>query len=371
MRLLFFNEGNLGSYILGQAQLERSLRRHAGGADGIEVRFANLTPQGRLAHALATRPVPGTARLGVELGGGRWYAVQALRARAALERELRGGRPDVVHVHSHSVALGMVGLMRRVPTALSVDATTGDWSAMPAWRRTDRVAVLEQRASRAVEARALGHAALVLAWTRWTRRGVERLAPHARVVEHHPGLDLTAYSPGAREPRALPRVLFVGGRFEDKGGEDLLAALGDDLGRTVEVDAVTPADVAPRPGLRVHRLGPNDPELLELRRQADLFCLPSKADAIPWALLEAMACGTPVVGSDVGGIPDLVGDAGGVVVGAGDRTALRAALLSLLGDEPRRAALGASARARCEEHFDAAVRGPELVRLLAGLGAPA
>ena len=162
-------------------------------------------------------------------------------------------------------------------------------------------------------------------------------------------------------------MLFVGGRWEDKGGDDLVAALGDDLGRSVELDAVTPADVAPRPGLRVHRLGPGDPELMDLRQQADLLALPSGADAAPWAVLEAMACGTPVLGSDVGGIPDMVGDEAGVLVPSGDRRALRAAALGLLADPARRAALGAGARARAERRYDARRQTRELVDLLTAL----
>jgi len=66
-----------------------------------------------------------------------------------------------------------------------------------------------------------------------------------------------------RRERARARVLFVGGRFAQKGGEDLLHALDGLLGEQVELDLVTPAEVAPRPGLRVHRLESADPELLE------------------------------------------------------------------------------------------------------------
>lgn len=266
------------------------------------------------------------------------------------------------------MALG--GLLIRLPVALSVDATMTDCSAISAWRRTDQVAVLKRGPSRTAEARASTRAALVLAWTAWAKRGVERVAPVSRVVEHHPGVDPEAYAPSTRRPRDLLRILFVGGRFADKGGDDLLAALGDDLGRTVEVDVVTPADVAARPGLRVHRLGPADPELRDLRQQADVFCLPSKADAAPWVVLEAMACGVPVVGTNVAGIPDLVGNgACGLLVGAGDPRSLREALLALLEDPARRAALGAAARQRCEERYDASIGGP-LVGILAALRGP-
>jgi glycosyltransferase involved in cell wall biosynthesis len=368
VRLLFFNEGNLGTHVLGQAQVEATLRRFTADVPDLETRFASLAPQGRWARAAASWSTPRWAHSGLDLRSARWHAVQALRARRALGEEIGAWRPDVVHVHPHSVALGLGALRRRVPIAVSVDATVGDWAAMPVWRRTGAVATAELAPSRAAERRTFAQAALVLAWTAWVRDAVLAVTPGAKVAVHHPGLDLASFRPAPRRPRALPRILFVGGRFADKGGEDLLAALGDDLGRTVEVDAVTPADVAPRAGLRVHRLGPGDPELMDLRQQADLLALPSGADAVPWAILEAMACGVPVVGSTVGAIGDLVGgDEAGVLVPFGDRRALGAAVRGLLDDEPRRAALGAAARARCEARFDAAVQTPALVGLLAGL----
>jgi len=106
--------------------------------------------------------------------------------------------------------------------------------------------------------------------------------------------------------------------------------------------------------VRIHRLGPSDPQLLDLQQQADVFCLPSYGDAAPWAVLEAMACGTPVVSTYVGGIPDML-DQGraGVLIPYGDRQALGEALRSLLEDAPRRTSLAAAATTRCSERYDA------------------
>lgn len=369
MRILFFNEGNLGAHILGQAQLERTLRAHATSVDAV---FATLPPQGRLAHAAIQHRLPAVGRAGINLRTLRWHLVQPLRARRAIAAAVAREHPDVLHVHSHSVALGLGRLMGCLPVALSLDTTIGDWTTMPAWAPSGRAAAAELTVAGALERRALQRAALVLAWTDWARRRALAAAPDARVVEHHPGLDLEYFAPAPRRASERPRVLFIGGRFEGKGGPDLLAALEPELGRTVDVDLVTPADVAPRPGVRVHRLGPDDPELLELRRQAALLCLPSYGDAAPWAVLEAMACGTPVVASDIGGVADLLGHGeAGVLVPVGDRAALREALMALLGDEPRRTALGTAARERCERRYDARRQTAALLDLLGGLMPPA
>jgi glycosyltransferase involved in cell wall biosynthesis len=359
MRVLFFNEGNLGAHIMGQGQLQAALdvglaAASLAGAADIEARFVGLSPMGRLTQAAATRPVAPLTRMGLDLRPLRWYVVQSLRARGALRAEERRWPAQVAHVHSHSIALAMGATMRALPVALSLDTTMQDWLTMPAWRRTERGWQATIAPALALERRALMRAALVLAWTAWARRAAQRTAPGARIVEHHPGIDLDRYRPVARSERALPRILFVGGRFVEKGGEDLLQALGEELGRSVELDIVTPADVPPRAGVRVHRLEPSDPRLLALQQQADLFCLPTHGDAAPWVVLEAMACATPVVSTRIGGIPDMLEDGrAGLLVEHGDRRALREALLALLADSERRGELAAAARARCEEHYDA------------------
>lgn len=371
MRVLFFNEGNLGSHIMGQGQLVQALQTGLPLVENVEARFAGLEPMGRFASGAASRRLGRLAGSGLDFATLRWHLVQSLRTRRALERTLAGWPADVLHIHSHSVTMALGAKLRRLPLALSVDATVHEWSSMPAWHSTHQRAELALAPSGALERRTLERAGLTLAWTAWTRGAVERAAPRAHVIEHHPGLDLERYRPAPRELRMCPRVLFVGGRFAEKGGEDLLEVLGDDLGERVDLDLVTPAKVEPRRGLRVHRLGPSDPQLLALQQQADLFCLPTYGDAVPWAVLEAMACGTPVLATRIGGIPDLLdGGRAGALVPHGDRRALREALDGLLAEPQARELLAARARERCEQRYDARKQVPQLIeqlRQLAGV----
>ncbi len=65
-----------------------------------------------------------------------------------------------------------------------------------------------------------------------------------------------------------------------------------------------------------------------------------------------MACGVPVVASEVGGVPKVVGDTG-ILRPVGDVEGMAQAVWGLLADEDRRRALGAAARARAAEHFSA------------------
>ncbi len=84
----------------------------------------------------------------------------------------------------------------------------------------------------------------------------------------------------------------------------------------------------------------------------DISVTPSLEDNSPNTILEAMACGLPVVAFGVGGIPELVRDERtGLVARSGDREALSHAILRLLSDATLRNTLGAKARRLAEEQF--------------------
>jgi N-acetyl-alpha-D-glucosaminyl L-malate synthase BshA len=102
---------------------------------------------------------------------------------------------------------------------------------------------------------------------------------------------------------------------------------------------------------RVRFLGRQD-DLVPLLQHCDVFLLPSETESFGVAALEAMACGVPVVASDVGGLPDLVdGDEGGHLVPCGDVDGMARAVLSLLAPGERREQAGHHARARAVTHF--------------------
>jgi glycosyltransferase involved in cell wall biosynthesis len=93
-------------------------------------------------------------------------------------------------------------------------------------------------------------------------------------------------------------------------------------------------------------------EAARVSLDADLICLPSRAEAMPYSVLEAMACGRPVVASAVDGVSELVADGvTGTLVPAEDAAALAAALDALALDPQLRAQLGEAARQRQRTQF--------------------
>lgn len=82
-------------------------------------------------------------------------------------------------------------------------------------------------------------------------------------------------------------------------------------------------------------------------------------EVLPFAVLEALAAGLPIVAGRTGGIAEMIEDGSeGVFWPLDDADAAARALIELLDDEPRRAALGRAAKARFDDRFDAAVVGP-------------
>jgi glycosyltransferase involved in cell wall biosynthesis len=78
--------------------------------------------------------------------------------------------------------------------------------------------------------------------------------------------------------------------------------------------------------------------------------MPSVSEAFPYAVIEAMLCGSALVATDTGGVSEAVGDTG-VVVPPRDPRRLADSLIEMLLDPERRARLGALARERALRHF--------------------
>jgi glycosyltransferase involved in cell wall biosynthesis len=199
---------------------------------------------------------------------------------------------------------------------------------------------------------------LIVATSRWAKAGMVETygVPEDKVIIVPFGADVTFWRP-PDDPEVRKatgrRVLFVGGDFRRKGGELLLDWFRRRPQDGVELHIVTREPVAPTPGVVVHDdIGPYSPKLLRLYHEADVFVLPSLAEAFGIATVEAMGCGLPVVVSGAGGTADIV-DPGvnGLITKTGDACDLGSALELLLDDADRRASMGREGRRIAEDRF--------------------
>jgi glycosyltransferase involved in cell wall biosynthesis len=198
-------------------------------------------------------------------------------------------------------------------------------------------------------------------------------ASKARVIR--PAVDPDVFRPrwpkGEQAPDAL-RVLMVGGLRWEKGHEYALEAVRRvvDRGVRVELEVVgtqpeaaimasgerarimhTVADL----GLEAHVTlrGGEPPERVSRRLAgADVLLHASLAEGIPNVVLEAMACGIPIVVTDVGGVSEAVTEGvEGFIVSPRDPDGLAEALLRLAGGSALRKRMGAAGRRRIETDF--------------------
>jgi glycosyltransferase involved in cell wall biosynthesis len=182
---------------------------------------------------------------------------------------------------------------------------------------------------------------------------------------HPPGAPLDRFRARPRPASDRVRILFVGGDFARKGGPELLRAFAALPGHC-ELDVVTSAEVPGADRVRVHHgLGPDDPALVRLYEDADVFALPTRADTWGLAVAEAMAAGLPVVTTAVGALPELVTDGvQGLVVPPGEVAELAGALLRLVDDAGLRARLGAAGRKRAVDALDGRANMARIVDLV-------
>lgn len=176
------------------------------------------------------------------------------------------------------------------------------------------------------------------------------------------GLPAPRFASFAKQDNAFRNratVLFVGRLEKRKGAHHLLNVIphllgtnpdldfqivGNDSilvdGRTLK-DAFHAANPDLKSSARVKFYGQVDNETLEqLYADCDLFVAPSTYESFGLIYLEAMRYGKPCIGTNVGGIPEVLGDGTGIMVPPGDEPALRKAISTLADDQALREKLG-------------------------------
>ncbi|TVP59663.1 MAG: glycosyltransferase [Halomonadaceae bacterium] len=214
---------------------------------------------------------------------------------------------------------------------------------------------VQQQRFQASEQRALGAARRVLVTSGHTGQILtdQFAVPSERVVVARPGTDPAPFAPCAGSPL---RLLTVASLTRRKAHDVLIDALGSLADLPWQARFVGSRDLDPawseqlqqqvnrlQLQQRIELVGAVDEAGGEFHN-ADLFVLPSRYEGYGMVFAEALAAGLPVIAARAGAVPDLVPASAGLLVPAGDRAALAAALHRLLTREDLRRQLQAGAR---------------------------
>ena len=277
-------------------------------------------------------------------------------------------RPDVVHAHFWMSGLASIQAAARfgvpvVQTFHALGVVKRRWQADQDTSPASRIDVEREVACRADR---------VIATCSDEAAELRALGVAANRVDVVPcGVDVSLFRPAAGESRSVrstARLLIVSRLVPRKGVEEAIRALAlipaaelvvvggpgvDQLDTDPEVkrlrQVVAECGIADRVSLTGHL--PHE-ELPAIIRTSDLLL------AVPWyepfgiTVLEAMACGVPVIGSAVGGLLDtVVPGVTGLLVTRRDPGSIAAAIRLLLNDAPRRAAMGRAGAHRVRELY--------------------
>ena len=171
----------------------------------------------------------------------------------------------------------------------------------------------------------------------------------SRIYEVNLGIDPGYFRPSPKPGDGRFRVLFTGTITYRKGIEQLLRVFRQLLLPDAELLLVGPvgdagALLAQCTGAIRHVPFLHHDELITYYQQADVFVFPSYLDSWGQVVLEAMACGTPVVISDNTGAKDAVAKGGGFIIPTGDAAALRGKIKYLYDHRDEAEQMGYEAR---------------------------
>jgi glycosyltransferase involved in cell wall biosynthesis len=277
----------------------------------------------------------------------------ALRLRSIL----RAGNFDVVHFHTsraHAMAPIVRGAARVAVVTRRMDyAPNRMFAPMLYNRAVDAVAAISNAVAQALAGAGVNRAAISVIPSGFDMEFFRPPTPNERTAARAKYL--------GSEDRFF--VAAIGALHERKGHRHLLEAIALTAKRaTTPMRCVIAGEGAMRPALEalVRDLEIGDAVALagqvadvrELIWAADVVAMPSLAEGLGVAVLEAMACGVAVVASAVGGLCESVADgATGIMVPVADPEAIADALVRLANEPGLRAAMGAAARKRAVELF--------------------
>jgi len=176
------------------------------------------------------------------------------------------------------------------------------------------------------------------------------------------GVDNRRYQVSDNRDWEFPQMLFVGRLVYQKGLDILIRALGELKNYSWHLKLVGDGPHRPELESLARDMGITEKitfmgwmekaDLIHEYNIANLFVLPSRHEGMPNVILEAMACGLPVIATSIAGNEELVLDGEtGILVPSEDPLALSDTLTTLLPDFPLRRKMGMASRERVEESY--------------------
>jgi L-malate glycosyltransferase len=277
-----------------------------------------------------------------------------------LSRAIKQLQPDVVHAHDpHGVAMAALALSMSTQLAKP---------PLVAARRVDfhlKNNALSRWKYRQVDC-------FICASDAVRRMLVADGVPAARAVTVHEGIDLghvDAAPPVDLHselwlPHNSPIVGNVAALVPHKGQRHLIEAAAIVIKKVPDARFVIAGEGELRPALerqiKEHHLEKHvflagfRPDVLSVHKAFDIFVMSSVTEGLGTSLLDAMACGKPIVATTAGGMPEVVADGRtGLLVPPRDHTTMAEALIKLLTDPALRAEMGAAGLARVRTRFSA------------------
>jgi glycosyltransferase involved in cell wall biosynthesis len=338
-----------------------------------QIRYDSLWSQeGRsLPTRLITRlaslriPVLSAKERDLDFGRARIEWSYGRMSRILATRTLRQAAYDVLYFHTQVNALSATSLMREIPTVVSIDMTSCQVA------QGMRFPIAAQPLI-AAERRVFAAAAHIVAFSDWARHSVIEdygIAPE-KVTTISPGVRFWQIAPVEIEARPMRRILFIGSDFTRKGGWDLLDVFQKNFSDKAELHLVT-SQALENPGENVfvyNGVAAYSPEWQALLASADIFVLPSSFEALGLVLQEAAAFGAALIGSNVGGIPQMVRQGeNGFPMEPGNKQQLEERLRWLIEDDDVRLRFRRRSRELALEEFDAEKNARRLGELFASL----
>lgn len=276
-------------------------------------------------------------------------------------RTVRAVDPDVLHVHSGTASYSLLASLRTHPTARIIEVHDAPQSGRLSEgnRRLERWMHRRRGFRPVVHSRAV-RSDVASAW----QLDVDEipLVPLGIDVDalDRPLIDRASVRRMLGVPEDAPLVLYVARLVPEKRPELFLAVAAEVARRRPEVRfaLVGSGSELQRARELAATLGIGDvvsipgfvDDLASVYHAADVFLSTSRYEGFGLAIAEAMACGLPVVSTDVGGVSDVIGEAGILVDSAQPSDLASELLASLAGDRPR--SLAAASRERALSHLD-------------------